>query len=107
MITLAKKYNVNIEGLKFKRRKMFLGNATFCVLTPNTIWLNKKGNDWDMIDEVAHEVIHRKQFKRYGLATYLLSKTFCRLFGWAMGGNWIEKEAYAEQTRVDTLKRGL
>lgn len=106
MQILADEYGLNIKGLKFKRIWMSFGNAAYCILFPNIVFLNKKGSDWDMIDEVAHEIIHRNQFKRDGLIFYILIKLYGRLLGWLVG-NPYETEAYAEQDRIDMVKRGI
>jgi|GEM_PF-3652000 len=103
---LAKKYGVDIKGITFKRIWMPMGNAMFCVLAPNTVWLNKKSDDWAMIDEVAHELIHRDQYTRDGLIRYIFIKVYGRLMGWLIG-NPYENEAYAEQDRIDMVKRGI
>jgi len=101
MIHLAKKYNLNIKDIEFKRVSMWFGMASWTLLTPNTVYLNKGYDDWDMIDEVAHELIHREQCKRDGIFVYLVLKTLGRLFF----DSSYEAEAYAEQERIDTLKR--
>ncbi len=102
---LSYNLDIDIEGITFHKVWMPFGNAFFFILMPNTVLLNKKvlkaHGVWDLIDEVAHELVHRDQWRKDGTIKYLLKKTCCRLF---MNNNY-EKEAYTVQDEIDTLKR--
>lgn len=116
MKNLAKQYKVDIKGIKFRYIWMPLGMAFWTLLIPNTVFLRKGYDNWDMIDEVAHELTHRKQWQDDGTVIYLLKKTVYRFgtifrqvrklenkYKW----NKYETEAYARQDKTDALKRQL
>lgn len=107
---LSNDLDIDITGISFQ--KVWIptrANALFFILMSNTMFLDKKvlkkHGIWDLIDEVAHELVHREQFKRDGFFLYLAKKVFYRLLGWLTGGNSYEIEAYKRQDIIDELKR--
>ena len=91
---------------------MFMGKAMWTFTTPNTIYISDKFDDWDAIDEVAHELVHRRQWQRDGTFKYMIIKAIGRFTGFIgrlFGFDWdfYEYEAYAMEDLIDMTKRDL
>lgn len=94
---LAKKFDVNIEGVSFYISKQFGWNKVlgcFSIVYRNSIFFGDDNCVENYFSTIAHELKYREQYKRYRFFIY-------SIMAFPLWRKWtIEKEAYAEEDRI-------
>lgn len=99
--TLCDYHGLDADGVTFKDSWWF-GQACYTILTPNTVYVKRVD-----IGAIAHELTHRKQFKRLCIVRYILAKAMGRIMALFGGDNPLEDEAYSVEDNVNMKKAGI